>query len=194
MGKEEIVERILKDAEGEYSAILADAEAQAKNIIDEATARAEKQRQETEEEVSERTRRISEGRSAAARLDSQKILLGEKRRVLDVIYALSLNALEKAGEKESLALFTHLIDECAEKGDEIVFAENFAYAEKAAALPLIKERGLTVSKERAKLSGGVILRGKACDKDLSYSSLLKADADEHQAALAGRLFGLGKNA
>ena len=55
-------------------------------------------------------------------------------------------------------------------------------------LPVVREKALTVSEEGAKISGGVILRNSACDRDLSLSSLLAADKEAHQAELAGMLF------
>lgn len=189
MGREEITERILADAERDCERVLSDAEARAKSMIGEAEASAFRAKEETRAETEAQIGRLFEVRSAAARLDAQKLALGEKRRVLDVLYALALNALVKMNEKDSLALFSRLIEEYAEQGDEVVFAENFAYAEAAARLPVLKERGLTVAKERAKLEGGFMLRGKVCDKDLSYGALLSADAEENRAALAARLFG-----
>ena len=188
MGKEEIVARILADAEAEAEGIIAAAKAQAEEIVSVATAKADKERAETEEECALRAKRISEGKAAEARLDSAKILLAEKRRVIDTIYEHALSKLISLKERDSLRLLERLLIDNAEEGDEIVLAENFAYEKGAKALPVVKERKLVFSADRANISGGCILHGKLSDKDLSYSALLNADKDEYQADIALKLF------
>lgn len=188
MGKEEIVNRILSDAEGEAAEILRAAKARAEEIISAANAHAAEDKAAAEAEAGERAGRISEGRASAARLESAKILLAEKRRVIDGVYDLALEKLLSLGERESLRLLERTLADNAEEGDEIVLAKNFAYAQSVSKLAVIRERKLTLSAERAQISGGCILRGKKCDKDLSYSALLNADKEEYQAEIAAKLF------
>lgn len=188
MAKEDIVNRIISDAEAEAAEIIRTAEERAAEIISAANTHAEKERAEAQAEVEERAKRISDGKAAAARLDSAKILLGEKRRVIDTIYARALSKLLALNESDSLQLLQRLLKDNAEEGDEVVLAENFAYAEAFKKLPVIGELKLTVSNERAKICGGCILRGKLCDKDLSFSELLNADMEEYQAEIASKLF------
>lgn len=191
MSKEDIVNRIISDAESEAEDILKSASSRAGEIIAAAERHALLERSETEAEVGERAKRISDGKAAAARLDSAKILLAEKRRVIEEIYARALKKLQTLGEKESVALLQRLLEENAEEGDEIVFAQNFGYVPQVSRLKVITQKKLTVSGERAPISGGCILRGKLSDKDLSYTALLGADMEENQAAMAARLFAAG---
>lgn len=188
MGKQEIVNRILADADAEAAEMLRTAKERADEIISAAEGRAAIEREETINEANIRAKRISEGKAAEARLDSAKILLAEKRRVMEQIYKLALEKLLNMNERQTLAFLQKLLLENAEDGDEIVFAKNFAYAQGVAALPVVKERKLTISAERVLLSGGFILRGKFCDKDLSYGALLDADKEEYQAEIAAKLF------
>nr|MBR6778300.1 hypothetical protein [Clostridia bacterium] len=123
MSTQVLVERILADAKTEADAIVAEAEAKAEKIIAEATARAEKYRQATEVEVGEKCKSILEKRAAAARLDSAKVLLREKRRVLDAIYDEALSRLLELSKEESVKLIASLLACYAEEGDEIVFAK-----------------------------------------------------------------------
>ena len=192
MGKEEIIKRIQEDAASEAAEILSAARAQAESILAEAEKQTQAERAEAEAEVKERATRISEGKAAAARLDSAKILLAEKRRVLEAVYRFALNELIALSERESVALCERLLAENAEEGDEVVFAENFKYAEKVKLLPVAKERKLAFAKERADISGGILLRGKTSDKDLSFAALLHADMEEHQAEIAAVLFKANK--
>lgn len=189
MGKEEIVERILSDARAEAGKIVKAAEDRAAEIVGAAEKQCEAERAEAEKEAEARAQRIREGRAASARLDGAKLRLAEKRRVIDGVYLRALASLLELGERDSLLLLERLLKENAEAGDEIVFAENFPYAEKAAALPVVKERGLSVSKERLPIGGGCVLRGKNCDKDISYPALLAADRETNQAKIALELFG-----
>ena len=116
------------------------------------------------------------------------IPLAARRRVIDGIYNGALAKLNALGEKETLALFSRLLDEYAEEGDEVVLSEKFAFpigAEKIA-----EKKKLRLSRERAKINGGFILRGKFSDRDISYAALLERDREEYQSELARKLFKL----
>ncbi len=189
MSREDIVARVLSDAEREAERILADAKKRAEEIVSAATSEFEQELAEVEREASSRAKLITDGRAATARLDSRKLLLSEKRRVIDGIYTRALATLLCLNEHDSVAFVDKLLRENAEEGDEIVFSENFVYAEQVAALPVVRERGLTVGGERPALSGGLILRGKNSDKDLTYAAILAADREEHQAEIARAVFG-----
>ena len=188
MSKELIRERILSDAQKEAEDILKNAEEKAAAIIAAAELRAQKEKDETEKEVKEKSDSVYEKRAAATRLESSKILLAQKRNVIDSVYAFALERLVSLDKEQAVALSERLLEKFAESGDEIFFAENFKYAKEVALLPIVNERGLSVSKDRVKLDGGFVLKGKKADKDLSYGALLKADRDEYQAELAREIF------
>ena len=190
MSREAIEQKILSDADAECEAIVSAANARAEQIVSEANARAEQELQDAQKELAILSRRMLDVNAATARLDGAKALLAEKRRVIETVYARALEKLLALGERESLRLLERLLTENAETGDEIVFDERFAFCEGAAKLSVVKERNLSICKTREKLGGGCILRGKRCDKDLSYPALLRADMDEHQSALAAKLFDL----
>ncbi len=188
MSKEAIVERILSDAGAEAEAIIKDAEEKAAAVVAAASSRAEKGRRDSEAEVKVKTGSIFERKAATARLDCAKILLSEKRRVIDTIYKEALDKLVALSEEECLALTDKLLKEYAESGDEIFFAENYSYASAAARLPVMAEKNLTISSRRIGIDGGFRLRGVSSDKDLSYGALLAADRDEYQADMAAEIF------
>lgn len=188
MSKEAIVERILSDANAEAEAIVKDAEEKAAAVIAAASARAEKGRRASEAEAKAKAKSIFDRRAATARLDGAKLLLAEKRRVIDEIYSSALQRLLALSEEECLALTDRLLREYAEEGDVILFAEGYPYASAAARLPVIGAKGLKISSERAKIDGGFLLCGTSSDKDLSYGALLAADLEAHQAELAAEIF------
>ena len=188
MNEQAIVDRIISDAQAEAEAIIKDAEARAAQTVAKAGERAERTRKGTEAEVAEKAKGIFDGKAAAARLDCAKIMLAEKRGVIDEIYARALSELIALGEKETVVLASRLLDEFAEEGDEIIFAENFRYNQAVSKLSVIKERNLKVSAKTAPIQGGFMLSGKVSDKNLSYGALLSADREARQAEIAAEIF------
>jgi len=188
MGTQQVVERILSDAAAEVQATVEKAETQAAKILADASACAEAGRRQTEADVKAQRESILEKRAAAARLDSAKLTLGEKRKVIDSVYKMALGRLQSLGKEDALKLVGTLLEKYAESGDEIFFAENFAYKTEAAALPIIKAKNLRIAAESLPLDGGMRLKGEKSDKDLSYGALLEADREENQADLARELF------
>lgn len=188
MSCKEIVDRIIADAEEEARAILSRAGQSAQEILNDAHKSAARDNAGTQAEIAEKSKAIRDGKAAAARLDGAKIRLFEKRRVIDVVYMRAAEKLACLDEKNALSLTEALLNKHAEEGDEVVFAKNYPYAEKAAKLKPFADKKLKLSKERVMMDGGFILRGKVCDKNLSFGALLAADREEHEAELAAKLF------
>ena len=183
-----IVDKILSDANAEAEAIVAEAESKAASLLADASLRAEKLRRETEDEVKAKTESIFEKKAADARLESAKLQLTEKRKAVDGVYKMALDKLINLSKEECLRLVTALLKKYAESGDELFFAENFKFVDEVKILPIVKEKGLKIAKTKLPLDGGMKLIGEVSDKDLSYGALLATDRDENQAELARKLF------
>lgn len=188
MGVQAIVDKIISDAEEAAKKIIADAEKRAKDTCDEANNRAERARIGTEAEVKEKIKSLTDGKEAAARLDCAKILLAEKRSVIDGVYSRALQRLIELGKGETLKLSEYLLNEYAEEGDEIVFSKSFKYAEDVSKLNVVKDKKLKISFKPCQALGGFVLKGKTADKDISYDALLAADREEHQSSIAAKIF------
>ena len=188
MSIQNIIDKILSDAQAEANATLAAAESQAAKLLAQSTAKAEQQRRDTEREVAEKTQSVLEKRAADARLESAKILLQEKRKAVDSVYALALQRLVALPKEDALKLAATLLEKYAEEGDELFFAENFKYADEVSLLPVVQARKLVLAKDRLPLDGGMKLVGRVSDKDLSFGALLATDKDAYQAKLAKALF------
>lgn len=188
MGKEAIVQRIISDAEAAAAAAISEAEQQAAEIIAQAEERANREKLGTQAVIAEKTKAIKDGKAAAARLDSAKILLAEKRRVIDALYGGALEKLKNLGKTEALALAENLLSAYAEEGDEIVFATDYLYKSEVAKLPVVAEKKLKVLGKTADICGGFVLLGKNSDKDLSYKALLSLDREARQAEIAAKIF------
>ena len=188
MSKQEIIDRILADATAEANAIVAEANAKAAKILAAAEAFAKRETAETERECQEYAKDLMEKKAAAARLESAKITLQEKRKVLDYVYAVALSRLKETVAKDPLAIYAVLLEKFAEQGDVVYFPEGFAHVEAVAALPVFAKRGLQVASERANIDGGMLLVGEKADKDVSFASLIERDKEAHLAELAAEIF------
>lgn len=188
MSRQEIVERILSDARSEAAETLKAAEEKAVRLKSAAHARAESVKRETERETKEYAETVREKKAAAARLECAKILLKEKRGVIDEVYALALKRLVNLDEESCLQLSERLLKAYAEEGDELCFAENFAFVNAVKLLPVVQEKKLKICSARLPIDGGFKLIGARADKDLSYGALLLADREKYQAALASEIF------
>ena len=189
MSTQDILARIISDANTEADEIVKSAENRAQALGAEASAYAENARLEAERLAQEKTESILEKRAADARLECAKILLTEKRKTLEAVYELALQRLLALGKEDTLTLFSTLLDCYAEEGDEIRFSQNFRYVEDVTILPVMANKKLTVSSTCLPIEGGMYLTGKKSDKDLSYRALLSADKDGNLAELAKTLFG-----
>lgn len=187
MGVQDLVDRILSDAEAESQEIIAEAEKTAARILEEARARAESEMEKTKLSAEAKSKSIAETKAASARLDGGKILLSEKRGVIDDVYAEAAKRLAAMDKKDCLAFFKNLLEKYAEKGDEVVLAEKFPYTSDLAKFDVIKDRKLKLVFGGAKISGGFILRGKNSDRDLSIEALIAADRAQNEAEVAAQL-------
>lgn len=191
MSKESIVQRIISDAEAEAEKIVSDAERRAEEIVAAAKERARRNSDGTRLEAEKRAKAIADGKAATARLDCAKLELAAKRKVLDAVYSRALDGLINLGEKDSLCIAERVLNEYADDGDEILFDVSYKHTAAEAKLPIISEKSLKIAKSKGMLGGGFILKGKSCDKDVSYGAMLAADREERVAEIAAQLFSKG---
>ena len=188
MSTQQIIERIRADALAEAQAIVADAEEKAAKLRAESEERITAMEQEARNEAEERRAVILEKKAATARLDSAKLLLREKRKVINTVYDEALSRLMDLNKEDSVALVGRLLEAYAEQGDEVYFSKNFTYEDEVKLLPVFEEKKLRISAEKLSIEGGMRLKGEKADKDLSYAALLNADREEYQAELAKKIF------
>ncbi|MCH5148319.1 MAG: hypothetical protein J1G05_03015 [Clostridiales bacterium] len=188
MSKEGIVERILSDAEDRAQAIVAAAEKQAEGIIAEAEDSAKRDEKGVKAEAEEKCAAIKSGKEAEARLDSAKVLLAQKRRVIDSIYERALSELKELKKADAVAFADKILQQFAEDGDIIAFAPDFKYAQEVSRLDICAEKKLKIALNAEGVNGGFVLRGKVADKDVSYSALLLADREQYEVEIAAEVF------
>ena len=188
MSKEGIVERILSDAEERAQATIAAAQKRAEEIIAEAKESVERDEKGVKAEVEGKCAAIKSGKEAEARLDSAKILLAQKRKVIDSIYERALEKLKGLKKAEAVAFADKILQDYAEEGDTVAFAPDFKYAQEVSRLDICKEKKLKISLNAEGVDGGFVLLGKSADKDVSYGALLSADREQYEVEIATAIF------
>lgn len=189
MSIEKVTERIISDAEQSAAATVAGAKKRADEIIAAAEEEAQRARAGVEAEVAARVKAITEGKLAQARLDGAKILLAEKRRVIDSVYERARKELSALSEAQTVEMSDRLLQLYAEEGDEISFSPDFKYAKQVSELDEVKAKKLKVKLNDRSVDGGFALRGRTSDKDLSFAALLTYDRERNEAVIAADIFG-----
>ncbi len=188
-GKEAIIKRILDDAEAKAATIRLSAEETRANTMQEAEEWSvrylEKQRALLQAESEDRLIR----KSTVAELDVRKELLAAKREVLDDVYALALKKLENLSKKQYLSILSNMLQKYAEVGEQIVLSKNAAtYRKDIETLPVVQEKKLELSESCGDFSGGILLLGEKCNKDLSFDTALKTLKTQIESETAEHLF------
>ena len=104
MSIQALTDRIRADAEAEAEEIIRTAKERAAEEVKLAETQAAREREKEEAAVAERIRAMDEGSAATVRLESKKIALAARRRVIDGIYDGALAKLNALGEKETLEI------------------------------------------------------------------------------------------
>ena len=169
MAKQELLDKILSDAEERAKEIVAEAEGKAASAVaaaeEERAALLENARKIAASAAPETIRR----RKAMAELEGRKLILAEKQALIGEAYRKALLAVKASDKYE--ALLVKMILSVAEDGDAVVFAaSDFGKVDRQKVLAEAMKQGkikLTESKEKGSFEGGIVLRGKDCDKNLS---------------------------
>ena len=188
MSKQDIIDRILADAQAQAESIIEQANKKAAGLLAAAEAYSKKETEEAQRECNEYAKDVMEKRAAAARLEGGKIALAEKRKTLDYIYSVALAKLKEMANQDPLVFYSVLIERYADMGDTVCLPVGFAYPTAVEALPAFEAKGLKLSPERANIDGGMLLIGEKADKDVSLSALIARDKDVYLAEIAAEIF------
>jgi vacuolar-type H+-ATPase subunit E/Vma4 len=198
-GINNIIENILTEARNTADEILASAKTRAEEITSEYTERAAAEVSVLSEARGEELEALHTRLSTAFEADGERLILREKRVVLDEAYSYAEKALSKLPKDEYLALLTRLAVSAAVTGDEILFLnqtdldslggkliENANAALSAAGtLP-----GLTLSPVAVPIDGGLLVSSPdgQVTVNCSLASLLAENRERTESAAAQILF------
>ena len=182
MAKQELLDKIVGDAEERAREILSEAEAKA----DALTAAAEEERAV----LTESARKMAfaarpetiRRRKSMAELEGRKLVLREKQALISESYRAAMKRLRESKRYEDLLV--SMILSAAEKGDAVIFAAvDFDRVDRQKVIKEANEKSglaLVASSEKGDFDGGIVLRGKDCDKNLTLDvelESLRASAD-----------------
>ena len=169
MAKQDLLQKIVADAQERARSILSEAQAKADALI----AAAEEERAaltESARKMAAAARPETVGRRRAmAELEGRKLVLAEKQALISAAYQEALKVLSASDKYE--ALLVKMILSAAEKGDGVIFAAaDFDVVDrKKIVAEANKQSGLALVllEEKGDFAGGIVLRGKDCDKNLT---------------------------
>ena len=189
--KEEIIQKIIDDANATRQANLAVANDTANQIL----ARAQRQVDRFVESNCHREDELYgealERSKVVANLDVKKLLQGKKKAIIDMAFDEALDAI-KADKKTYLALVEGMILSCCEDGDEVVIAQDddkIITKKLIADLAKKSKKSIKKSDEFGDFKGGVILSGKNYDKNLTLELELSLIKEKIESNIDSILFG-----
>ena len=194
------------DAAKVIEKILSDAKAQAQKIKKRANEKERTAQTELDEQLNEYKKQTevlaqkagAEKKShllAAARMEIAKEYLGEKRKILDEVFAQAQTQLQNLSDAEYRKLITKLMLEAVETGDEeVIIDNNETRIDEAFSEEVNRQLGpggkanLRLADVRLKLGGGFVLRHGKIKNNVSLEVLLAQARKELEIELAKKLF------
>lgn len=191
MGKKEIVNKILSDAEAKSVSYLEEMITKSDAIVAKAESEVAAREKAWNDETSRMVKEISERKDTVARLDKRKVLLGARSKIVDSVFSEALSKV-KSLDKETLnALLVGMVSKFAENGDEVVLGESqFGVLTKSDVASIAKSKGinLTLSDTKGDFDG-VMLRGLGSNKNLTFDDEISELKSLLETQIAKEIFG-----
>lgn len=185
-----IIEKIIADAKVSAKEI----KSQAKSNVDEITSEADetsnlflsRQRAELQKEC----QLVKERKNTVAVLDARKISLKAKQDLIDECFIQAETKILSLPKDKYLDFIKSLLVKYAENGEEVVFGktEKAITKEFVESVADAKKIKLTIAKEPENFVGGIILRSKILDKNLTLKAILRGMREETEQETAKILF------
>ena len=187
-GKENIINKILSDADEKCARIVAKAEQTATEMKSQAGAEAEVEKRALQVKAENLAAERIRNRVATAELDARKYKLKAKQQIISECYEHALQRLAALPAKEKQAFVLNLLQKYAETGETVIVAKQ---DKDVITQKLLDEanKKLTLSKTYHEGLGGVILEGVGYEKDLTLSRIVNYLREQTEGKVAQALFG-----
>ena len=190
MAKQELLDKILGDAKERARVTIAEAESKADALLAAAEEECAAMQESARKLAAAARPETLKRRRSMAELEVRKAILREKQTQIAKVYEQAILAVRES--KSYPLLLTKMIVSSAEDGDGVIFASCDAKKVDRAKIVAAaeKEAGvkLTLLDELGSFGGGIVLRGKECDKNLSLEVELESIRSEEDVS-AQVLFG-----
>lgn len=186
-GKENIIARILADADARAKSIVDEANARAQHAQDAARESAQADRAALEQKIVALTAERKANALSNAKLDARKYLLAGKQKLIADCYDKAKDTLLSMDATQKREFLTKLLGLYAEQGETVNYARADADIVTQQLLDGIG-KGLVLG-QACDFEGGLVLCGKSYDKDLTLTKLVQYAREKTEAAVAAVLFG-----
>ena len=195
MNAEQVVQKILAEAKAEAEKIVNDAKAKAAEQGDQLDS----QIAEFEDKTAQLAREAAEDKLqrmlAGARMDNGKQLLAAKGEILNDIFEQSKKAVNDLSDERYLAWVTAAMKQAVESGDEeVIIGKDEKRIDEAFISRVNKQLGagfkgnLSLSSQRADISGGFILARGKVQINASTDVMIESLKESMQIELSQMLF------
>lgn len=191
-GMEKITARMKEDAARSLSELNAQTEQELRRIREESAARAEKERETADERAHLAAQERYERLCSAAEMETRKLTLSAKQKVLAETYDRALEILCSMPREEYLSLLVRLLKAAGGKGDEKIALSAKDRDEMGETLVERANKELnahyTLAGEAADIHAGLVLISKECDVNCSFETLLALSREKTERGAAKLLF------
>ncbi|MCM1195335.1 MAG: V-type ATP synthase subunit E family protein [Corallococcus sp.] len=187
-GKDNIINKILSDADEKCREILSDAESRAKQIADNAAVQAEKDGQAVLRRAESVSAERLKNRLATAELDARKYKLGQKQQLISDCYDRARQALRSLSASDRTVFLKNLIRKHADKGEVVYITKGDQDVVTQKFLDGFG-KGLTLGKKFIDADFGIVLEGNGYEKDLTLSRIVEYLREQTEGKVASVLFG-----
>lgn len=190
--KNDIIDRIIKQANDNADLIISEAKAKKLKIISDAKRKAKENRDIEFPSASDYEKSMLDNARVAINIDKNKIVLRKKMQIIDEIFSLSIDKLASAKNKNYKKQIKDIILNNAEDGDEVIICKNdkdIFDSKFIAAISKQMNIKLKLSKTFGDFKGGIILSNKICDKNLTLEAQIEAIRAEVEQEVASIVFG-----
>ena len=191
-GMEKITARMKEDAARSLSELNAQTEQELRRIREESAARAEKERETAGGHAHLAAQERYERLCSAAEMETRKLTLSAKQKVLAETYDRALEILCSMPREQYLSLLVRLLKAAGGKGNEKIALSAKDRDEMGETLVERANKELnahyTLAGEAADIRAGLVLISEECDVNCSFETLLALSREKTERGAAKLLF------
>lgn len=187
-GKENIINKILGDAEAKCNEILAAAQAEAQSIAANAEIAADEEREALSQRAQSMAAEDVRNSLASAKLQAKKYRLQQMQQLIASCYQQALQHIVQLPLEKRKSLLARLLQTYAEQDDVVYICSADKDIVSQSFLDSFG-KGLTLGDTFLCAQGGVLLVGKNYDKDLTLETLMDNCREKTETQVTAALFG-----
>lgn len=180
MGLESVKEEIIRNAKKHEESLIDEAREEARHIIEKARKESMELREKSDAETKKALDIIKRQEAASAELESKKMLLEAKKKIIDLAFAEAQKKLEKMEQKKREAIVRALLEKA---GKEIGIGIVYCNKKDAKSIKGYKA-------EETEIIGGLIAENTdgTVRVDYSFDSMLQSVKESHLQEINKSLF------